>query len=259
MENTYFSMSEAAGNAYKFVWREKSYLLKIGFLPMLMQVALSLFIYFVRPEASDIESYLWGFPATVLFAWFSFIEVRLMLMGERLDRLPADPAYYADRRYAMQVSVLSNVLFYMGMTFASAVFFYLARSSQWGTDWKYTAVGAFIFGFMFWGFRFGVVPILSAVRYPVRPFLERVRGPMFSFRLLGMGLVCILPPAILLQVFASLVFSKAENVSGVLELTDMERVTIISFGAPLSLLVTALLNAAATDALRQMLGKRERS
>ena len=60
MENSRFSIFEAAMNAYVFAGKEFLYLLKAGLLPMTAQILTALFIQFERPAASQIEAYLWG-------------------------------------------------------------------------------------------------------------------------------------------------------------------------------------------------------
>jgi hypothetical protein len=256
MDNSRFSIIEAVKNAHLFVGREWAYLLKAALLPVLLQAGTSLFVYFQRPAASEIESYLWGFPATVLFAWFVFIEMRLLLLGERLDRLPKENAYLVDRRRAMQASVLTGLLFYMGMAAGTSAFLNMAHDDSFGVDWMLTSAGMMVLSLIFWGLRFGVVPVLASVLHPVRPFLRQVEGFMFSLRLLSMGLLCLIPPAILMQGAVVMLVGRVEDPSALPELTDLQKGMIIVISAPLSMLVTALLNASVAEALKQIIGRR---
>src|SRR3990172_10766273 len=123
MDNSKFNILQAIREAYTFVGREWLYLLKSASLPMAVQICTSLFIQFQREGASLIESYLWGMPATVLVAWFVFLEMRLLLLGEQLDKLPHNPEYLAARQHAMKLSVITSLLFNMGMALAIAVLF----------------------------------------------------------------------------------------------------------------------------------------
>jgi Na+-transporting methylmalonyl-CoA/oxaloacetate decarboxylase gamma subunit len=254
MDNSKFSIFESVKNGYLFVGREWVYLFKAGILPVVMQIGTSLFIQFQRADASVIEGYLWGLPATVLFAWFTFIEMRLLILGEKLDRLPQDAGCLGDRQRAMKLSVITSLLFNMAMSMAIATLLASAESAQWGAEWAITLAGLFITGAMFWGVRFGVLPILAAVHYPFRPFLKQVSGMMFSLRLLGMGMVCLFPVAFLFQIFIVSFMSRLADTSVQFKMTPPEQITIIVASAFLSLLVTALLNAAAAHALKQLLG-----
>ncbi|MCE9507689.1 MAG: hypothetical protein K8R48_05150 [Alphaproteobacteria bacterium] len=256
MDNSKFNIFEAVKNAYLFVGREWPYLLKAGALPVAAQICTSLFIQFQRADASVIENYLWGMPATLLFAWFAFLEMRLLLLGEQLDRLPPDLPYLSERQRAMRLAVIIALLFNMGVSAAAAVLFAAVDSGQWGAEWTVTLGGLIIIGAVFWGVRFGVLPILAAVNYPFRPFLQQVRGLMFSLRLVSLGLVCLFPVAFLFQIFTAALIGRAADPSGPFKLTTMDQVTIIVVTAPMSLLVAALLNAAMAYALKQILGSR---
>jgi hypothetical protein len=256
MDSSKFNIFEAVKNAYLFVGREWPYLLKAGALPVAAQICTSLFIQFQRADASLIENYLWGMPATLLFSWFAFLEMRLLLLGEQLDRLPHDLSYLVDRQRSMRLAVIISLLFNMGMSAAVAVLLTAADSGQWGAEWMVTLGGLIIIGAVFWGMRFAVLPILAAVNYPFHPFLQQVRGLMFSLRLLSMGLVCLFPVALLFQIFIAAFIGRTADPLGPFRLSVTDQVTIIVATAPLSLLVVALLNAAMAYALKQILGSR---
>jgi hypothetical protein len=256
MDNSRFSIFEAVRSAYVFVGREWLYLLKAGLLPMGMQVIASLFVQYQRAAASLIEGYLWGLPATTLFAWFMFLEARLLLLGERVDRLPQERAYLLDRLHCMKLTVMIAVLFNMGMAVALALLAAIAGGGQWGVSWPATISGLFIIGGIFWSLRFGLVPILAAVRYPIRPVLRQTWGMMFSLRLFGMAMTCLFPVVLLFQILVSAFIPAATDPLATGSFTAAQQLAIIAAGAPLSLLVAALLTAAGTSALRQILGTR---
>ena len=256
MDNSKFNIFEAVRDAYLFVGREWPYLLKAGLLPVIVQIGLSLFIQFQREDASQIEGYLWSLPATMLFAWFTFLEMRLLLLGERLDRLPQDHACLLDRQHAMKLSVITALLFNMGVSSVITILMAAASSGQWGASLPLTLGGLFLIGALFWGVRFGVVPILVAVHYPILPALQQTRGMMFSLRLIGMGMLCLFPLAIVLQILLAVFMDRSADLASQLKLTPVEQMAIIILNAPLSLPITVLLNAAAAYALKQILGRR---
>jgi len=256
MDNSKFSILEAVGNAYLFAGREWLYLLKAGSLPVLVQIGTSLFVQFQREDASAIEAYLWGLPATVLFAWFMFLETRLLLLGERLDCLPPGRDYFRKRQHNMKLAVIISLLFNMSMSAAITLLLLAAESGRWGTDWPLTLGGVFIIGAMLWGVRFGVLPILAAVGYPFRSFLRQTQGMMFSLRLIGMGIACLFPVAFLFQIFIVSFIGKGADMTSQIKLTAMEQTTVIAASAPFSLIIAALMNAAAVYALKQLLGGR---
>lgn len=256
MDNSRFNIFEAVKDAYVFAGREWLYLLKAGLLPIVVQVGVSLFIQFQRPEASQIETYLWSIPATALFAWFTFIEMRLLLLGERVNRLPADGAAVAERRHALQLTVILSLLFNMGLTVLTSLLVVTMQASVASNNWAITLAGMFLLGGIFWSLRFGIVPILASVHYPIRPVLRQTWGMMFSLRLIGMGMACLFPVAILFQILTSLVIRRPVDAAVEAKMTTTEQLLFLLMGAPLSLMVSLLLNAAAAYALKQILGSR---
>lgn len=252
MDNGRFNIFEAVKNAYVFVGREWFYLLKAGILPMAMQIVATLFIQFQRPDASQIEGYLWGLPAAVFFGWFMFLETRLLLLGERLDRLPKDPAYLADRQHCLKLSVMTAVLFNMAAAALLTGWLMIEETNQSGENWPLHIGGLLLIGAIAWGLRFGIIPTLAAVHYPIRPVLRRVDGMLFSLRLIGMGMCCTLPAIFF---FWFIIISAVPAVADpAAKLTEAQQIIITVVSTPLSLICAALLSAAVAFALKQILG-----
>ena len=249
--NSRFSILEAVKSAYAFVGREWPYLLRTGLLPMAAQIVTGVFVQFQRPEASIIEVYLWGLPSAMLLGWFVFLETRLLLLGERLDQLPADTAYLADRRQAMKASILMMVLFNMGTAGILALWMAVEEESQ-STNEVLNIAGLFVLGAVIWGVRFGITPLLAAVHYPIRPVLRRTAGMLFSLRLIGMGLLCAFPVIFLFRLLIETVVPPADDPAA--KLTDGQQLILTLTSAPLSLICAALLGAGAVHALKQLLG-----
>ncbi len=256
MDSGRFSIFKAARNAYAFAGKEWLYLLKLGLLPMGAQFATALFTQFQRPDASPIESYLWGLPAMALLAWFMFLETRLLLLGERVGHLTKDPAYLAERHHDMKLSMLTAILFNMGSAAATSILLTALDSKLWGINWLVTATGLLTIGAMFWGVRFGVVSIVAAVHYPIRKVLQKTWGMLFSLRLISVAMLCTFPVAFLFQLIAVTVLAGAADADVPLKLTDAQQIAITAAGAPLSLLAVALLNAGTAFALKEILGSK---
>lgn len=256
MDNSRFNILEAVRDAYLFVAREWAYLMKAGTLPVVVHIGAALFTRFGRPDASIIESYLWSLPAAALFSWFVFLEMRLLLLGEKIDRLPRERDYLADRQAALKLSIMIALLFNMGMAGLMALLLTLAESGQWGVNAPLTLAGLLIIGALFWGLRFAIAPVLSAVGHPVGVVLRQTWGMMFSLRLLGMGFACLFPVALVFQALLSLLIGRGADPATALKMTLSEQVAVIVATAPMSLLISALLNAAIAYALKQMLGSK---
>jgi hypothetical protein len=254
MNNGRFSILEAVRSAYIFLGREWLYLLKAGMLPMSMQIISIIFVQFQRPNATLIEAYLWGLPATVLFSWFMFLEVRLLLLGERVDRLPQDRAYLEARLQAMKISVMMSVIFNMALTAALALLNMMAVSGDWGKELLITFAALALIGGIFWGVRFIIAPILAAVHYPIRPVLQQTWGMMFSLQLLGMAILSFFPVVVFFEIITTGFLSKTLEEAGEVHLTTHEQIVVITVIAVRALLLATVLNAAAAYALKQILG-----
>jgi hypothetical protein len=255
MDKSRFSIFEAIQKAYVFVGRERSSLLMYGAAAMALQTVTDLFVQFQRPESSLVEGYLWELPATFLLARFMFLETRLLLLGERPEQLPQDQAYLSSRQRGLAASVISAVLFNMAMMAARVLLLALQESGQWGTNRLVTMAGFLVIGVLIWGVRFGIAPVLLAVNYPFRPVLRKTAGPMFSLRLIALGILCVLPVSFLFQTALALAVSG----SGAKTLGDLApavQAGIIAGNAVFSLVSAALLTAAVAYALKQILRSR---
>lgn len=244
MSRSRFAITKAVKNAYVFAWQERRYLVKIAALPLAANIVTALYIHLQHAQASPFEGFLWGLPANVLFAWFMFVEARFLLLNERVDQLPPNPDFLQARQRAMQLCVIIWLLFNMSMTA-------LAAYLEWSSGKVQTSIGLaflnmFLIGAGGWGLRFSVVHILAAVQHSIRRFLEQVEGVEISFRLLGMGLLCVTPPVL---IFLAVLAFFIQGVP-----TANQIFIIVFLASVLSILLGALLNAAAGFALRELMG-----
>ena len=145
------------------------------------------------------------------------------------------------------------------MAYPSGFFYFpvlLVRSVIWavntGAYQKSTLIWLSVMvtiGALFWGVRFSVAHILAAVGYPLRDFLTRVDGLGISLRLVALEVLCVLPAAVLnLIVLAP--FLPGGEVSPARDAVAMV------LGSPAIFASTAILNAAAVLALKEILGRK---
>ncbi len=250
-KNASFGILRATADAWRFVAQNIGYLAKTGVTPLGVALAGNLFILYVRPDSSTLEASLWTLPASVLFSWYSFVIARKIVLGETLDALSNDLIAKSAREEALRASVLLSLLFNMGVTAAAAGLEMIAHSGLIQTgNVVMTGLFAFTALVMFWGLRLGALPILAAVDYPLAPFLRQVDGFVFSLHLLGLGVLSIMP----LVIVSQLIF--APMIANPLEPTENELLFMVCLGAPLSLMIVAVLTAATTFALKELLGKK---
>lgn len=247
-KNSKFSIIKAAIDGWRFIGKNFAYLLKIGLMPLTVHLACNFFVLYVRPESSTLEAFLWGLPATIFMAWYSFIVVRLIIFGERLETVAKDPIAKDMREHALRASVLLAVLFNMGITASAAGLEMIVRSGMVETG-NVVMMGLAVFSLVItlWSFRFGVLPLLAAVDYPLAPFLKQIQGFEFSLRLLGLGLLSLFPMIIVSEIlFAPLIDNP-------LQPTESDALIMILISSPMSLMMVTILTAVITFALKEML------
>lgn len=244
-----FALWPAARGGFLFVFKNWEYLLKISIPAILLQAVTSYYLQMVVTDISSIEVFLWGLPASVLFAWVTFSAVRFMVFGERLDRPSSKPKDMVHWRGCLQLSVILSLLFSVAMVLVSTAMDVIAFDFKNPDGFKSFLLVTLIL-FMFWGLRFAVLPIVAAAGYPLKPFFKQVAGFDFSFRLIIMSLFCFVPVAFIFQLVLMAFIKDA------MALTDMERIFIIIIGSPFSLAILLILNAACVTALKEILGKK---
>lgn len=109
-------------------------------------------------------------------------------------------------------------------------------------------LGALLFGMFFWSLRFGVAHILAAVDYPLRSYVRMVSGLGISLRLAGLSLLTCMPVLFIFAIMADLIAPDITRGD------DPALAVVVLMGAPLSVIVAALMNAAGAYAVREMLG-----
>jgi len=244
-----FALWPAARGGFLFVFNNWEYLLKISIPAILLQAVTSYCLQMVITDTTPMENFLWGLPASILFAWVIFAMVRFMIFGERLDKASSKPKDMSHWRGCLQLSVILALLFNVAMVLMSAAMDGIGFDFKNPDGFKSFLLVTLIL-LMFWGLRFAVLPIVAAAGYPLRPFLKQVVGFDFSFRLIIMSLFCFVPVAFIFQLVLMAFIKDA------MALTDMEHIFIILIGSPFSLAILLILNASCVTALKEILGKK---
>lgn len=250
MSKNQFHITPAVLNAYLFIGREWRYLAGISTLPMLVNFVTMVGVNYLRPDASIIEDFLWGIPATAFSAWFMFGVIRLLLLGEKVTRLPqSDPDALQERHRRMQGCAIAWLLFNMALLAIGAFLMNIMTDDTAKDNTFLIMICMFMIGACFWGVRFSVAHLLIAIGYPVRRFMFSVDGVGFSFRLIGLGLMGAFPIIMILKALISLALPmEARPLSG------FEFAFIAAFSTVLSFAMSAILTSAVGFAFKEMLG-----
>jgi hypothetical protein len=251
MKKNSFNIFRATASAYRFVGQEWRYLLGIGLLPATATFATALFLQMQEGNQSLLVSFLWNIPATIFSAWFMFQETRLIIFGERIDKLPKDKAFQKKRHDALQASALVWLLFNMAVISITSFVVMTMQANTIGKTTPMTVVSMFLMAGMIWAIRFGVAHIVVAVGYPLKKFILDVNGVIFSFCLIGMSMIASLPVVIVLGMVTEVLIDPATP-------ENSHFTVFIAISAVLSTVITAVVNAGAVFGLKDLLGKPER-
>ncbi len=245
MDRAAFGIFNVVRDAYLLVWRARQTLLKAAAFPLLVQFLSVLAVKALHAELAWARSWLIQLPASVFLAWFSFVEVRLLLLGED----PEAAVKSAKRRNVMEISILINLLFNMSSLFAlmmAAVAAGMAVSTLHPLE---VIVAVLLIYGVLWSLRFAFLPLLAAISYPFERFLLIVEGPLFSLRLLGLFLSIYFPIMIALMPFAPYFSRSVKTFSPLLGY-----VGLAALSACLTVLSTSLLTAAGVSVLKRIIG-----
>jgi hypothetical protein len=255
-----FDILSAVIHALRFLRAEWRYTLATLMIPLGADMLLNLALVSLRPGAGLIEGCLWTLPAAAFSGWFMFLQARLIVFGERVDRLPAPVAANPQRLNALRATVITWMLVNMVLAlFAAYVKWWMTLTLQiqeggaaaeavTGTYETVSLAGFILLGVALWALRFGVVHILLAVGYSVRAFVFRVNGVMVSLRFLALLFVVTIPFSFALSALLSTFGDTADTAPAAVVLQSV-----------FSAAVMAVLNAAGVYALREMLARPRRA
>lgn len=243
-----FSITGAVRNAYAFIGKEWRYLLRYSLLPVGANMLTNLFIYSQQGSISLPFGIIWNLPACAVTAWFVFIEVRLLLLGERVTALPEDPVYLENRKRCLNLCIPMFLLVYMTAMAVMGFQEWSRLRSQEMLD-AVSLLALFILGVGLWAMRFAPAPILAAVDEPIAPYIKKVNGAAISLRLLGLYILSVLP---LSALFALLVVILLQDIR--LESLNKLPFELALLDAPLAVAIWCVLGAACCFALKEILG-----
>lgn len=248
-----FSILAAVRNGYTFVGREAGYLGRLAVLPLGVLLITNLAAYYNGVQPSPYMDFLLNLPARILQGWFMFIEVRLLLLGERAPLMTQDMPLLQERHRALKLCILLWLLYNAWVAvFVGYCQWFLTLGPQPGG--LYILVAFLLLCLHFWSVRLAVAHILGAVGYPLKEYIFRVNGYGITLRLIGLMIVCSAPVVIVLEGVGALLVPSGEKPS--------EPVTYVLLGLAcvLWMALVALMAASASYALKEMLGNvRERT
>lgn len=203
-----FSFVDAAGKGYQFVWEERQALFSLAVLPLAVKMGCFAIIILLGLQDNHLRQGLMLLPAYFLEGWLAALCIRLAIFGERRAQ-GAEGLFVAE---PLKQVILASALVYTLTKLATSFFAALvvaAGSVDSAPPETNPPAGAYFVLVVFtvfciWAFRFFWLYVPVAMNVPPSRFLKRIRPFSASFSLLGLWLVCMVPAAVLLMGFSSL-------------------------------------------------------
>lgn len=248
-----FSILDAVLFGYRFALYNAKYLAIIGIVPFIAELATGyLADKLMDSKQSALTNLMLGLPSICMAGWYMFLVIRLAVLGERADRLPADRPFLAERGRLMWASILTWMLFNMMIMLAAMIILSATRTLQAGPNALMAIANLVTITFCFWAARFGVLHYLAAVDYPLRLYVTKAQGFMTSFRWIGLALLCVLPCAFVQQGF--MLPFMPDGIPSLQAMTDVQKIALMLIGSAFSVIMTTIVTGACAHALKQMLG-----
>jgi|AntRauTorcE11897_2_1112592.scaffolds.fasta_scaffold00994_4 hypothetical protein len=245
---------EAIADGYTFIKDNFNFLLKASLLPIGVHFLLA--ILFMRGTTPDSQpeslymSFLLTLPSVVLFGWYIFVQTRLQIMGERYTNLPAEKEYRLARRSDLTVCLCCYVLFKMAfmllLQFMALGIMGAEGAAAGGPRPGQTFIVILGLAVMVWGTKFSVIHLVAAAGADLRGYVRRVKGLWFSFILIGLGFIAMLPVLLVFVFLAGFLFQDPE------EMSVIATVMLHFLAAGFSWSILMVLNAVAIEALKQL-------
>lgn len=237
---------DAVRGGYVFVRDNFDFLLKAAIIPILVSCINYITIAILDEDTSVFQSFLMTLPSSFVFAWYAFIQIRLHVYGETFGKR------YGKNRQSLMVSSMS--LYLLFQMFLVCVSFALVTVVSPSPETQDLSTGQVIMIlstliFMLWAMKFSILHIIAAVGANLKDYVKRVQGLWFSYTLLGVGILSVLPIGMIFMFILSILMPNPAHI---------EQSSLIGLYACLSVMnwaIITMLNASAVETLKQLYQK----
>ena len=217
---------EPAMKAYKVVWAERQYLLRLAMVPMLIKfICLSLLTLYGW-EAEFLKGVLIMLPSYFAEGWLLSHLIRLIYYGHRWPFRPtgdmdADMVTLAHRARGVMAGTLTYVLTrYLVDGFVGAMQAAAIQAQEQVTDvppepsFGSIFLAIMMFSGMLWGFRLLWLYLPAALNRSMKLFLSDINRFIMSLYMIGIWLMSIVPVILVFHIISGIVFGpEAEQIN----------------------------------------------
>jgi len=251
-----FNIVSSVGMA--FFYLQKNYLLaiKMGLVLVIASIVTEIFMFYGLEDVEGLFGSLLRLPEMAIEAWVAFIVARHVIFEENIYCLPKDSGFVKKRSQLLQIAVVLSVLIELVSVGIFLMLIEWNKSEIPVLQSTFDPVSIIALVFFFWALRLKVLPVVVASGMSIRQFLTDVKGMMFSFRLLGLLLLCLLPIWFLSQILLLPIIENTDPVTSPLTLSTSQRLYYFLVSGILSLVKTIVVTVALVSALKEMYGSK---
>lgn len=198
--------------AYKTLWIERFYVLKLALVPVLIKFACFIAILRFSPD-TGIKQALFMLPGFFAEGWLIAQFLRTFLKAERWPRMISEDQVISTATDERARGIVSCILVFVLTEMFIALLVSLMEYAKVLTpspenmetqkELFFLVPSLILFAFSLWAFRFLWLFIPLSINVPVRAFLSYIRGIRFSFYMIGIWLLCIMPVFFLMLLLVS--------------------------------------------------------
>lgn len=211
-----FNIIDAAQYAYRMVWQERQYLMRLAFIPIIIKIiCLYLSVTFGEP-GNIIRHGLFMLPAYFAEGWALCHFVRLMTKGQRWPyKMTGDAAEDLRAAKVRGRPLLAGILAFVLINLAIALYYAFFMSfvppeilqgeqvDPESIPPQTAMTVTLLFVFLIFVFKYVWLYIPLASNSGILPYVHKTRGFGISFRMIALWLVCFVPTIFVTQAIGS--------------------------------------------------------
>lgn len=196
-----FDLILNTGKAYQTTWNERSYLLRLALVPIMLKIICYVMVFSEGYQDNILRMTLIMLPAVFVEGWMLAHYTRLIFLGQRwpfkpTGNLEQDMFTLRARARGVLAGTIVYVLIAMVIYGVMAALTPLMPQSEEAAASARPEIALLMLGVLIatvWGFRYSFLYVPYAVNLDVRFFSSLFPGFMSSFRLMGVWLLCSVP------------------------------------------------------------------
>lgn len=194
-----FDFINAATEGYRFFWRERRTVLRMGVPLFLVKYVSYVLMLAYAPDGNLLRQGLFYLPSYFVEGWLAAQMIRLAAFGERWPVIPTaeNAGLRRMRALTIQAAIAIYVLTRLFLTAVSGTV--ESAAPEAGAEIPQPSMLTFVLALvalavMLWAFRLLWLHIVAALGEGIVDFLAKARGAMTSVYMIGTWMVCFLPP-----------------------------------------------------------------